>query len=47
MIYFNVETLFHFQCAECKHWWSIGDFDIHHIDTLMCPYCRSHGKDRP
>lgn len=43
MITFSVETLFHFQCTECKNWWSIGDFDIDNIDTLGCPFCRKRG----
>ncbi len=40
MITFSKETLYHFQCTECKYWWSIGDFDIVNIDTLCYPFCR-------
>ena len=36
MINYSVEKLFHFNCSDCKKWWTIGDFDIQEIH---CPYC--------
>jgi DNA-directed RNA polymerase subunit RPC12/RpoP len=36
---FSVEQLFHFNCGECKKWWSIGDFHLLKQDEISCPHC--------
>lgn len=38
---YSKETLWHFQCCVCSHWWTIGDFDTKHIAELdlYCPNC--------
>lgn len=35
----SLEKLFHFQCAECEKWWTIGDFDKIYQPYLNCPFC--------
>ena len=37
MITYSIEILYHFNCSECKKWWSIGDFDIR--SAIACPFC--------
>lgn len=38
---YSIEHLYHFKCAECSKWWTIGDF--HTIDSdddrIFCPHC--------
>jgi len=41
----SVETLYHFQCGQCKGWWTIGDWTP--VDDLSCPHCSwASGIDR-
>lgn len=37
MILFTIEHLYHFQCQQCKSWWSIGDYQQR--DAMACPSC--------
>jgi len=41
MIRYSKETLYHFQCGECKGWWSVADFHIlpYKTETMACPHC--------
>ena len=32
------ETLFHFNCGECKNWWSYAGF-LESISSMTCPHC--------
>lgn len=32
------ETLTHFQCDECKKWWTVGDAPDNK-DDWFCPWC--------
>jgi len=34
----SLEKLYHFQCAKCKKWWSIGDADKTK-KSWFCPWC--------
>lgn len=40
----SVELLFHFKCALCKKWWSIGDAHLFEKSTFICPYCGNAKK---
>ncbi|PTY07917.1 hypothetical protein DB347_06735 [Opitutaceae bacterium EW11] len=33
----SVETLVHFQCGDCRKWWSIGDAPARNV--WYCPWC--------
>lgn len=35
---FSTEILVHFQCGECKKWWTIGDAPIEKTEWV-CPWC--------
>lgn len=35
----SLELLYHFQCAHCSRWWSVGDFKYHPGDVVFCPHC--------
>lgn len=37
MIMVSLEHLYHFNCSECKKWWSVGDWTP--VDSLTCPHC--------
>lgn len=39
MITYSIEKLYHFSCARCKKWWSIGDFDTKVVKVITCPHC--------
>ncbi len=36
---YSKEILYHFRCAQCGSWWSIGDFQIIQKPALFCPHC--------
>ncbi|MBP6856046.1 MAG: hypothetical protein KBC42_03135 [Candidatus Pacebacteria bacterium] len=39
---YSVEQLYHFRCAKCAKWWSIGDPKIAgwvSKNELFCPLC--------
>ena len=33
----SVELLHHFNCGQCRRWWSVGDYKGPH--RLHCPHC--------
>lgn len=35
----SVEHLYHFNCGDCKQWWSIGDYKPNKDLILTCPHC--------
>lgn len=37
------EVLVHFQCSECKGWWTIGDAPER--DHWFCPWCGKAQKN--
>jgi transcription elongation factor Elf1 len=34
-----IEKLYHFQCPQCNHWWSIADGKIAIGQETFCPAC--------
>ena len=38
-IKYTIEYLYHFNCARCNQWFSIGDFEPKKDTTLYCPIC--------
>lgn len=32
-----LEYLYHFNCPNCKKWWSVGDWT--YISSMTCPHC--------
>ena len=43
---YSVELLVHFQCGECKQWWTIGDWDKTK-EELFCPACGTKAQAVP
>lgn len=35
----SIEQLWHFNCTDCKNWWTIGDFKPKADWVLVCPHC--------
>ncbi len=35
---YSIETIRHFTCDHCSHWWSISDAPENRIDWY-CPWC--------
>lgn len=44
---YSTEILTHFQCDDCKGWWTIGDYHIVAQKTkkLYCPHCGNEQSD--
>ena len=40
-----MEPIYHFRCAVCRMWWSIGDWEI--TKDMYCPHCGSKGRTIP
>ena len=38
-IKYTIEYLYHFNCASCSQWFSIGDLQMKEDTTLYCPLC--------
>jgi uncharacterized Zn-finger protein len=37
-VFLSIEKLHHFNCGECKRWWSIGDAEKMKKEWF-CPWC--------
>ena len=35
--FYSIEKLVHYQCSQCRGWWSIGDGPTG--SALYCPWC--------
>ena len=35
----SLELLYHFRCASCRRWWSVGDFEWDPKALVCCPHC--------
>jgi len=39
-IQYTIENLYHFNCDECKKWWSVADYKVTELNQKMtCPHC--------
>ena len=38
MIKYSFESLVHYQCSECKGYWTIADKAVV-VDRMTCPHC--------
>jgi hypothetical protein len=40
-IQYTKEILYHFNCEECKKWWSVSDFTLSGDpkQKMSCPHC--------
>lgn len=45
VIRYSMEPIYHFRCAVCRMWWSIGDWEI--TKDMYCPHCGSRGRTIP
>lgn len=37
---YSKEVLYHFNCGECKKWWTVGDWHtLRNGDMTYCPHC--------
>ena len=43
---YSTEQLYHFICAKCSQWWSIGDY-INDVEPLHCPHCGQEAHIEP
>ena len=34
-----IETLYHYQCDDCKFYWTIADKKVDKGDSITCPHC--------
>ena len=47
---YSVEYLYHFNCGECKNWWSYASTETRYekmVETMTCPHCGSLKKIIP
>jgi len=49
--YYTYEILYHFDCGNCKKWWSYAKTpsnkeEIHKqkVESMFCPHCGEKGK---
>ena len=40
-IQYTIENLYHFNCEECKKWWTVSDYEItgEPNQKMTCPHC--------
>ena len=36
---YTIEKIYHFNCSECKNWWSYASDKNLHKRTMTCPHC--------
>lgn len=41
---YSIEQLYHFNCANCRKWWTISDFKLTEETELSCPICKENRK---
>ena len=39
---YTIEKIYHFNCGECKNWWSYASDKNLHKWTMTCPYCGTY-----
>lgn len=44
---YSTEILTHFQCDDCKLWWTVADYHVvvQKIKRLYCPHCGNDKSD--
>jgi len=47
MISYSTEHLFHFNCGECKNWWSYASVEDYKPYVMICPHCGEMQKIEP
>ena len=44
---YTIEKIYHFNCSECKNWWSYASDKELHTQTMTCPHCGVYESIRP
>ena len=44
---YTIEKIYHFNCSECKNWWSYASDKELHKRTMTCPHCGIYKAIRP
>ena len=47
MISYSKETLYHFNCGDCKNWWSYASVENYKPYVMFCPHCGEMQKIEP
>ena len=47
MISYSKETLYHFNCGDCKNWWSYASVENYKPYIMVCPHCGEMQKIEP
>jgi hypothetical protein len=47
MISYSTELLYHFNCGNCKNWWSYASTEDYKPYVMHCPHCGEMDKIKP